>query len=138
MRTDPPNEYRIRAIPILGTTDADGMNGFFVIPLRQFGRVLIADCIVSDGTDCADGRLKKIDPSVLGWEHVSVKIHDRGKLRIPEWREMCAIKDIFWKDDECVVQYHPPKKDYVNFNPHVLHMWRKVDGSIPTPPKICV
>lgn len=40
-----------------------------------------------------------------GWEHVSVSY----KNRVPTWDEMCKIKDMFWNDDECVVQYHPPE-----------------------------
>jgi hypothetical protein len=45
-----------------------------------------------------------------GWEHVSVCPY---KKRItPSWDDMCIIKDIFFNDDECVVQYHPPKSEY--------------------------
>ena len=40
-----------------------------------------------------------------GWEHVSVSY----KNRVPTWDEMCKVKDMFWNDEECVVQYHPPK-----------------------------
>ena len=55
-------------------------------------------------------------------EHVSVSL-DR---RCPTWNEMSMIKDIFWEDEECVVQFHPPKSQYVNTHPYCLHMWRKV------------
>ena len=39
-----------------------------------------------------------------GWEHVSVSLP--GQSRCPRWDEMCFIKDLFWAEDECVVQYH--------------------------------
>lgn len=68
------------------------------------------------------------------WEHVSV----RAENRIPTWKEMCAVKYLFWGDDEVVMQLHPHKDDYVNYHPNVLHLWRPVGVEIPTPPKICV
>ena len=40
-----------------------------------------------------------------GWEHVSVSY----SKKTPTWDEMCRVKDIFWGEDECVVQYHPAK-----------------------------
>lgn len=65
-----------------------------------------------------------------GWEHVSVS----RKNRCPTWEEMCAIKDMFFKPEECVVQYHPPKSDYVNRHPYCLHLWRPLHEKIPMPP----
>lgn len=66
------------------------------------------------------------------WEHVSVS----GR-RTPSWDEMCFIKSLFWDDEECVVQYHPPKSDYVNMAKTCLHLW-KYKGDMPRPPKIMV
>jgi len=67
------------------------------------------------------------------WEHVSVSLPDR----CPTWDEMCFIKSIFWDDDETVVQYHPPKSDYVNVAKNCLHLWM-YRGEMPRPPKIYV
>lgn len=69
-----------------------------------------------------------------GWDHVSVSF----QRRCPTWEEMCIVKDIFFRDDECVVQYHPAKKDYVNMHPYCLHLWRPQNEKIPMPPKILV
>ena len=66
---------------------------------------------------------------VDGWEHVSIST----KRRCPEWAEMCFVKDLFWTEDETVVQFHPAKKDYINYHPHCLHLWRQQRG-FPTPP----
>ena len=66
-----------------------------------------------------------------GWEHVSVSL----KKRCPTWDEMCMIKDIFWSDDECVVQFHPHKSEYVNTHPYCLHLWKKIGEDYETPPK---
>ena len=66
-----------------------------------------------------------------GWEHVSVSL----KKRCPTWEEMCMVKDIFWGEDECVVEFHPPKKDYVNVMPYCLHLWRKIGENAELPPK---
>lgn len=66
-----------------------------------------------------------------GWEHVSVSRKDR----CPTWNEMCAIKDMFFSEDEVVMQLHPAKKDYVNIHSHCLHLWRPINGQIiPIPP----
>lgn len=66
-----------------------------------------------------------------GWEHVSVSYSNR----CPTWEEMCRVKNMFWNDDECVIQYHPPKPDYVNNHPYCLHLWRKCGENFETPPK---
>jgi len=69
------------------------------------------------------------DPIAEGWEHVSVS----GK-RCPNWQEMAFVKDLFWNDNETVIQFHPRKHEYVNFHPTCLHLWSRADGSIRTPP----
>ena len=69
-----------------------------------------------------------------GWDHVSISY----KNRCCTWEEMCYIKDTFFREDECVIQYHPAKKDYVNIHPYVLHLWRSQSEGIPVPPKYMV
>jgi hypothetical protein len=68
------------------------------------------------------------------WEHVSV----RGHGCVPTWDQMCYVKSLFWGPEECVIQFHPAEKDHINLHPHVLHLWRPLDGQIPMPPKDCV
>lgn len=46
---------------------------------------------------------------------------------------MCFVKDLFWSDDECVIQFHPPHSDYVNYHPHCLHLWNPIGIDIPLP-----
>ena len=70
-------------------------------------------------------------PSDEEWQHVSVSLPNR----CPTWSEMNMIKDLFWNEDECVVQYHPPKEDYVNNCTNCLHLWRWQGGEFPRPPK---
>ena len=72
-----------------------------------------------------------------GWDHVSID----GKKRLPDWNEMCELKDMFFDDDECCVQYHPPKSEYVNNAPYCLHIWKPIEkysGKMPTPPSLFV
>lgn len=71
-----------------------------------------------------------------GWEHVSVSPYQ--KRITPSWDDMCKIKDIFFTEDECVVQYHPPKSQYVNNMTNCLHLWRPMDVAMPMPPSIMV
>ena len=64
-----------------------------------------------------------------GWEHVSVSY----KSKDPTWEEMCMIKDIFWDENETVIQFHPPKDEYVNLHPHCLHLWKKIGEKVELP-----
>lgn len=71
-----------------------------------------------------------------GWEHVSID----AKTRMPTWQEMCDFKDMFFYDEETVVQYHPKKSQYVNIAPYCLHLWKPIEkytGPLPYPnPKL--
>lgn len=91
--------------------------GSFLIPIKSYTFKVLA----CDGDD-------------TGWEHVSVSLPNR----CPNWQEMCAIKDLFWSEDETVFQFHPKKSDYVNIHPHCLHMWKPVGKDIELPPSIMV
>lgn len=122
------SKFRNTTHPKFKTTDADGMNGYFQIPLRK--RVYAA-VISGEATD------------EVPWDHVSVRIvHVHSKTKsielTPSWDEMCIIKHLFWDDDEAVMQLHPPQADYVNDHPHVLHLWQPVAETIPLPPRKAV
>ena len=69
------------------------------------------------------------------WDHVSVTIHESSAT--PTWEEMCLVKDLFWDDNEAVVQFHPPKSAYKNLHQGCLHMWRPLRG-FDMPPIECV
>lgn len=112
-----PEKFRFQqAGHYLHSTPEFGNNGAFVVKLKNGQSVNV---IASDG---------------MGWEHVSVSRSDR----CPTWDEMCQIKAIFWDDDDCVVQYHPPRSEYVNNHKFCLHLWRPVGVQMPMPPSIMV
>lgn len=71
-----------------------------------------------------------------GWEHVSVSAYKR--TYVPSWEEMCHFKDMFWHDNEVVVQFHPAKDQYVNNVKNCLHLWRCVVQDMPVPPSAFV
>lgn len=58
------------------------------------------------------------------WQHVSISL----QKRCPTWDEMCAVKNLFWNEDDTVVQFHPKKSEYVNNCETCLHLWRHKDG----------
>ncbi len=64
-----------------------------------------------------------------GWEHVSVSPRSKTRKSCPTWEEMCHIKDMFFEPEERVVQFHPPKSEYVNCHPYCLHLWRRFSKS---------
>jgi len=72
------------------------------------------------------------DPSVHGWEHVSVSC----ERRTPNWLEMSWVKNLFWTEEETVVQFHPRRSVYVNCHPYCLHLWRRVEGFPEPPPEL--
>ena len=67
----------------------------------------------------------------VGWDHVSVC--PNNKRVTPTWDDMCSLKDIFFEDQEAVIQIHPQKSEYVNNMPNCLHLWR-YQGDFPLPP----
>ena len=115
------NRDRITYGP-MGSANWMGNNGAFQIAMSGRTDAMV---VASDGE---------------GWEHVSVRMVDKstGNDRTPTWAEMCKIKDIFWDSEDCVIQFHPPKTEYVNNHPHVLHLWRPVNINIPTPDSILI
>lgn len=121
-----PEDYRVRS-GRLGTTKAYGNNGLFIVPAIRRSAAL--RCVASDGTDWEEGGLP-----LPAWEHVSVSTYDR----CPTWEELCRVKGLFWDAEDCVVQFHPPRSEYVNNHPYTLHLWRPVGVDLPRPPAICV
>lgn len=98
--------------------NAQGPEGAFIIPFDGATRLCV---IASTGGD---------------WEHVSVS--PLRKQRTPTWEEMAFVKDIFWSEEETVIQIHPPKAIYVNNHSFVLHLWRPTGATIPLPPPVMV
>lgn len=111
--------YRVRDGAMASTTEL-GNYGAFRIPSGVYDVFVV---IVSAGDD-----------DKIPWEHVSVSLPHRT----PTWQEMCWIKDLFFRDDEVVIQFHPAKQDYVNHHPYCLHMWRWTAGAFPLPDPILV
>ena len=114
-----PEQYRFtQRGHFMRSTSRDGNNGAFLIPTTD-GSIL--RILASDGE---------------GWEHVSVSIE--AARRCPSWEQMCFAKDLFWDDEDCVVQYHPPKSQHVNCHPYCLHLWRPLDFDLRLPYKLLV
>ena len=69
------------------------------------------------------------------WDHVSAS----RTSGCPNWPEMEYIRRTFFREDEAVMQYHPPIADYVDGHtlghPYCLHLWRPQWCEIPKPPK---
>lgn len=112
------NELKLRRIPhpVSGDMGDEGC-GAFVSTIDNRDYLVIAS-------------------AYYGWDHVSVS-PVRGN-RCPSWDVMCAVKDLFFDDDEVAMQLHPKKRDYVNRCECCLHLWRPHDVEIPLPPKVFV
>ena len=120
MAFEVPEKFRLKT-GALGSDSSYGNNGVFSILIKNkcTGEVRLLHVIASDGED---------------WEHVSVSLPDR----CPVWEEMRIMKDLFWGDEDTVIQIHPPKSDYVNNHQYCLHLWRPTKRDIPLPPSAMV
>lgn len=111
-----PEKDRVK-IGAMATDETLGNNGAFCLMIKG----IITFCVASDGGD---------------WEHVSVSLP--GRDRTPTWEHMCLVKEVFWRPEDCVIQFHPAARDYVNYHPFCLHLWRPSKELFPTPPAIFV
>jgi hypothetical protein len=85
------------------------------------------------------GKLFVIASNGYNWEHVSVSRQlNNGKSKIPSWDTMCYVKNLFFKMNETVVQFHPKISEYVDINPNVLHLWKDMINEHKLPPIILV
>ena len=57
-----------------------------------------------------------------------------NRRRCPNWEEMCFAKDLFWHEEDRVIQYHPPLSQYVKNSSFRLHLWKPKNETIPAPP----
>lgn len=101
------NKYRRE----LGGDRGDKFNGAFDVSLSEKPSFVIA------------GR-------GFSWEHISIS-HVANIM--PTYDVMLELKDMFFEDNEIVMQIHPAKKDYVNNHNRCLHIWKPIDQKIPNP-----
>lgn len=59
------------------------------------------------------------------WLHVSAS--RKGKL--PSYEDLCLVKKEFIGDNREAVQVFAKRAKHVNINPHVLHLWSRLEGS---------
>ena len=102
------NRYMVKGS--IRKTEDGSIHVRYAIPIKE-GKVRTFECIAS---------IHK-RPGNCDLEHVSVK----GPKDTPRWETMCVIKDLFWDDEDEVIQYHPKKSEYVNMHKNVLHLWRE-------------
>lgn len=115
-------EYRFKLQGKFKTFTGDHF-GLFIIPVEN-SQIRI---IVDDGAE-------------TGWEHASVTckvMNNKGEIEnmMPPWDCMMMVKMMFWDDEECVLQFHPPESVYVGHDTMVLHLWRQVGVNHPLPPR---
>lgn len=103
------------------TNPSDGFMGAFMFPLAGVPQRV---CVIASDE--------------MGWQHVSVSFGNRS-VKTPSWEIMSRVKELFWEEDDVVIQFHPAKKDHINNHPGCLHLWRCTDGrEQPLPPAIMV
>jgi hypothetical protein len=108
----------------LATKAYSGNTGCFMYTITRKGMKFKACCIASED---------------FGWEHVSISLMTpQGADIMPSWDIMCNIKEMFWGDEARVIQFHPPKSEYVNNHAKCLHLWRSKNEKQPFPDSVLV
>jgi hypothetical protein len=120
-----------RVHPMLGPSPLGANCGYFEVQVPGGGRCSV---IASAGRaeDLAEALAEGIDLSHLaGWEHVSVSLPGR----CPSWEELCFVKNLFWSEEETVLQFHPKRSAYVNRHRYCLHLWKQAGVDAELPPR---
>ena len=105
------NRWRVRTGK-LASDDSYGFNGCFLVPLEGE----LWHVILGDG---------------MGFRHLSVT--NAQKKILPSWTVLTRLRDAFFDDSSWVVQYLPPKDQYVDDHPFCLHLWESIDEPMPHP-----
>ncbi len=101
---------------------------------KEYGEGLCGFFIMS--SPCCNHTLLRIQSSDgKGWDHVSISTN---KKRMPNWEEMCFVKDLFFDEEETVIQFHPKKTEYINQCENCLHLWRMQGVQHELPPSFLV
>jgi hypothetical protein len=100
--------------PLIGHKGVDGC-GTFKIPYE--GKILMV-----------------VSSDQFGWDHVSVTIEGNNS---PNWEMLCYIKNLFFYDEETVVQFIPKKSAYISYS-EALHLWRNQKIEYELPPGVMI
>ena len=109
-------DFRVKDGPLATSKEDSAEHGMFVLPLKKD---TLAICVVTSG------RHGEID---TGWEHVSFHVRYKSrtrkkvkeKSRLPKHEEMLCIRNVFWDQDEPVVQVLGNDGDGFPYN---VHLW---------------
>jgi len=76
---------------------------------------------------CTNGLLviasAKLESDGRSWLHVSMSRANR----LPYWKDLQYVKDLFVGRDRKAVQVFPPAAEHVNIHPYCLHLWSCLD-----------
>ena len=97
-------------LPALWQIDQELLDG------RRYINDLLSLMVILSGAVEQDGHR---------WMHLSVS-HAR---RLPRWRELVEVKELFLGTTSAAYQVIPPREKYININPRVLHLWCCCDAT---------
>lgn len=80
---------------------------------------------------CVLGSVEDRGPETGIWLHVSLSRMER----LPNWREVREVKDLFIGRDRCAIHMLPPEAHYVNLHQFTFHLFTRLDGDT-VPPRL--
>jgi hypothetical protein len=98
---------------MIASTDADGWNGHFMMPLEgEMWYIVLCDR--------------------LGWKRLSIA--NAVKHQLPSPQIMRQVKDLFYGDDEWAIEFFPPKDEHIEAGyPYRLDLWMPLHAELPRP-----
>ena len=72
------------------------------------------------------GCSEAIESDGLRWRHVSAS----KPKRVPNYEEMCLVKNIFVGEEVEAYQVGAPKSRHISIHPNCLHWWAPMDGPV--------
>ena len=81
----------------------------------------------NDGLQVIASQATELDGRV--WFHVSMS----RRHRMPTYRDMKAVKELFLGKDTMAYQVLPPESKHINLHEYCLHLWALEDGSAVLP-----
>lgn len=108
---DPRRLRRVMGLGIWGVPRRFGPDGWVMDHLFQRSRVIVSKSTISNGDDTE-------------WTHASMSHRDS----VPTYEEMCQLHLAVWGGTGWAYHLFAPRKDHININANVLHLWGRADG----------
>lgn len=117
-----PEENRIRDKKLVGSFEATGNNGLFILPNDKIVGSFFVIWVETEP----------------GFIHMTVTVNRKGHKggRAPNTEELTWVKEQFWDKEDVVVQYFVGAEGYQHINPAIVNLYECTRIFFPVPPSV--